>query len=824
MASSADNAILSVNEIFFRLTATPIALNWNIQYTREQPKLSSAMFQLLADIGGDIRLLGSCATLLSQVIGCASSAAIWRSVFEIVDPSTPGVSILTEAISENVSEGLSLSSSIHPPTAGPPLPAQFRNTPIKPNSGTYTTQSGTHIEVDPRLRAELKRLTFPNTPGFMDAFFSSYQSKAAEILQLKQFADLRSIDQWTGFPRPPTPIPSEKWFLGLANQVLAAAGVSRQYAASPGKPLAGCPSLRKPDLMLLPANAEVNWSSVLVVGELKQNRQKGLEVKTIVQLANYVRLMFATQHSRRFVHGFTICDEYMRCWIFHRGGLMGGDEFSINQHPQLFLSVILGYAAMNDHEIGFDPTLLFTKEGMIIGQMQDKIRITRPAFFCPPSIASRGTTCWNATLVTDSTARYVLKDSWRSAHHGHEGEMLAKARDRGVIGIVEYIAHEDVTINGELDNLFTNVMKGLQVGKAINLVAPKSMFEGRVGWATDQAMSSWKNSVKSLGESKALGAQALGARVSGAQASGAQASANGLITDPPTPPISNKNRLENSLRVGRPLPTSSKRRRSAMADALSLTSSARKRVKALTPHCRPFDRIHTRVLTRKGRSITRFTSSHELLRAFYGAIKGHRSLYENGILHRDVSINNIMIAFPDEHRPDGLSGYLIDLDMAIEISDTEPSGAPHRTGTMEFMAISTLNGEVHTFRHDLESFYYVFLWICVREQPWTEARKYQNRMWNTVLDDWGSTFEKAARTKWGDMGRAAAGSGMGLERILEEFEDWALELQVLARRIRDVLFPLGKEGMFFSTGMEVYDKILGLLQVHADMLQADTGA
>lgn len=70
--------------------------------------------------------------------------------------------------------------------------------------------------------------------------------------------------------------------------------------------------------------------------------------------------------------------------------------------------------------------------------------------------------------------------------------MLAKARDRGVIGIVEYIAHEDIMVDGKPDNLFDNVMKGLQVGKAINMVAPKSKSEGQDCWAVDQALAAWK--------------------------------------------------------------------------------------------------------------------------------------------------------------------------------------------------------------------------------------------------------------------------------------------------------------------------------------------
>jgi hypothetical protein len=41
--------------------------------------------------------------------------------------------------------------------------------------------------------------------------------------------------------------------------------------------------------------------------------------------------------------------------------------------------------------------------------------------------------------------------------------------------------------------------------------------------------------------------------------------------------------------------------------------------------------------------------------------------------------------------------------------DGIPSGARHRTGTMQFMAIEVLEGKGHTYRHDLESFFYVFV-------------------------------------------------------------------------------------------------------------------
>ena len=105
----------------------------------------------------------------------------------------------------------------------------------------------------------------------------------------------------------------------------------------------------------------------------------------------------------------------------------------------------------------------------------------------------------------------------------------------------------------------------------------------------------------------------------------------------------------------------------------------------------------------------------EILR---NAIKTHRSLFENaGILHCDVSINNIMRSRPDTFP--SLKGFLIDLDYAQQL-ESNPSleQSPCRTGTAPFIAVEILLQEspvYYTWRHDLESFLYVLIWLCIQD-------------------------------------------------------------------------------------------------------------
>ncbi|KIJ16062.1 hypothetical protein PAXINDRAFT_54088, partial [Paxillus involutus ATCC 200175] len=92
---------------------------------------------------------------------------------------------------------------------------------------------------------------------------------------------------------------------------------------------------------------------------------------------------------------------------------------------------------------------------------------------------------------------------------------------------------------------------------------------------------------------------------------------------------------------------------------------------------------------------------------------GHYVLWKAGIHHCDVSCENLTYY----RVKDKVIGILNDYDLASLASSDNPLGN-ERTGTMLFMAIDLLeaagrDGKVkHLYRHDMESFIWVFVWIC----------------------------------------------------------------------------------------------------------------
>ncbi|EIW76703.1 hypothetical protein CONPUDRAFT_130045 [Coniophora puteana RWD-64-598 SS2] len=121
--------------------------------------------------------------------------------------------------------------------------------------------------------------------------------------------------------------------------------------------------------------------------------------------------------------------------------------------------------------------------------------------------------------------------------------------------------------------------------------------------------------------------------------------------------------------------------------------------------------VHFRlVLKQVGRPIMSFTSTWELVNAISCAFKAHHQAVKKArILHRDISVGNIII---DKATGDG---YLIDWEMAKSIDDEAPR-THERTGTLQFRSVLLLRRgkALHKVVDDIESFVQVLLWITLR--------------------------------------------------------------------------------------------------------------
>ena len=90
-----------------------------------------------------------------------------------------------------------------------------------------------------------------------------------------------------------------------------------------------------------------------------------------------------------------------------------------------------------------------------------------------------------------------------------------------------------------------------------------------------------------------------------------------------------------------------------------------------------------------------------------------------GILHRDLSLNNIMYRIVKKKNKAGvmeekLYGVLTDFDLASwtkTLNKDYTKTSQQRTGTPPFMAYGLLKGSdpLHLYRHDLESLFYIML-------------------------------------------------------------------------------------------------------------------
>ncbi|KAH7025306.1 uncharacterized protein B0I36DRAFT_417596 [Microdochium trichocladiopsis] len=699
--------------------------------------------------------------------------------------------LLNAALTDDPDDAVIWNEVYHAVTESTPPPrptaSSLHQTPWLHNTSSFANSSEGRKDVDRVLKLELGPL-YIGLPRFCETYFGRVAGleRAAEAVfkECKGGSNPLFHEGWSGWPKDANQDDVLSWFAGLCEKLAAFAehhgsnpACRRRPLAQPNKPIRGSTGERKLDVGFVndtkaDKDSQCHWSRVLVPGELKSNPLADTASKAWLDLGRYAREVLAAQDTRRFVLGFTICGSLMRIWEFDR---LGGS------HPNnglQFVSTVLGFLWMNEEELGFDPTIMTANNERFIEIERDgsteRLIIDR-VMKRAPCIAGRATTCWKAHREGQPQSLLVIKDSWQYTERDEEGELLREATGKGVVNMARYYHHETVRVHGKDDDIRSNVRGGLDVTRATNYRSERSMPPP----STTMSGASRKGRSNSIAGKK-----------------------------------------RSSSQTGAALPPS---KRSCSASPTKASSNAMP------------NRVHRRVILRDyGEPIYKASSRSALLAALEGCIEGHESLRKAGFLHRDISINNLMINEDDDNI--SWPSFLIDLDLAVREQRQGASGAKGKTGTRAFMAIGALLGEQHSFMHDLESFFWVLFWICIHynvpdanisrsrskdlaadpdENPVSSPRSRvvpEFDQWNYISMELLAKEKKGQVSHEGDFIRSAE----------ENFTPYYQPLIPWVNKLRKVVFPSGGRWEREDIGLYVRMKeILGEAQKDPKVLAGD---
>ncbi|CRK29157.1 hypothetical protein HYQ45_015072 [Verticillium longisporum] len=637
---------------------------------------------------------------------------IWRQVYGAVVESTP------------------------PPR---PTASSLQQTPWLRNTSSFANSSEHRTHVDNVLKEELGPM-YVGLRNFHDKYFGGVANletgSRTFFEQCLKGSDPKFDDGWEGWPKDANQDDVLSWFAEFSEKLAAFADdhqsipalrSGRRLLAKPNKPIDGSVGKRKMDVGFVSdpcvrKDSKCHWSQILVPGELKSNPSADKASEAWLDLGRYAREVLATQDTRRFVLGFTICGSFMRVWAFDRIGGIASEQFNINKNGYQFVFTVLGFLWMNEEELGFDPTILTANHERFIeierNGSTERIIIDE-VMLRARCIAGRATTCWKAHPEGHPGMLLVIKDSWQYPERDEEGDLLYEVTDKGVANVARHYYHETVQIRETDDDVRNNVRRGLDITAATNYrprrpVPPSDM----------------------------------------------------PTTDVPRKDRTSTGRKRPSSQTDSPLPPS---KRSCSVSPTKATSGLP-------------NRVHRRIIIRDyGKPIYKATSRSALLAALAGCIEGHNGLRKAGILHRDISINNLLIN-EDKDNPSWPS-FLIDLDLAIREQRGSASGAKGKTGTRAFMAIGALLGEQHSFMHDLESFFWVLFWICIHyDMNGREVGPTEFDSWNYENDDGLAEKKKGVIADEEDF----------LNKAEKNFSPYYQSLIPWVNRLRRKVFPNGR--------------------------------
>ncbi|KAK7229627.1 hypothetical protein V2G26_001797 [Clonostachys chloroleuca] len=689
-------------------------------------------------------------TLRSDLLTIISAVASSSFDFDRIKP------LLRSALTGEYDDALiwkqvydAVTESTPPPR---PVASSIQQTPWLRNTSSFANSSEHRKYVDDVLKEELGPM-YVGLRDFHDTYFKGVAdletASKAFFAECQAGSNPRFDNGWSGWPEKAKQEDVLRWFSDFSGNLAAFAERrksvptrKRRPLAKPNEPIDGSVGTRKMDVGFVndpeaSKDSRCHWSQILVPGELKSNPSADKASEAWLDLGRYAREVLAAQDTRRFVLGFTICGSLMRIWAFDRLGGIASEQFDINKDGLRFVFTVLGFFWMNEGQLGYDPTIMTANKERLIEITRNGSTeriIIDGVMQRARCIAGRATTCWKAHREGKPEMPLVVKDSWQFSERDEEGELLQEATSKGVVNVARYYHHETVTVHGKDDEIRGNIRGGLDITKAANYRRERPTRLNNNPAGTPR---------------------------------------NGRYSS----------RKRSSSQTGASYPPSKR----------SCSTSPTKAASTLP------NRVRRRVILRDyGKPIYKASSRSALLAALEGCIEGHESLYKAGFLHRDISINNLMIN-EDNDNPSWPS-FLIDLDLAIKEQREGVSGAKGKTGTRAFMGIGTLLGEQHSFMHDLESFFWVLFWICIHYDGPSKGRVVRD------YDRWNSVgTEELAKLKKGEV----SDEGDFLKIAEANFTPYYRPLVQWVNRLRRKVFPNGER--WKKPSEELYSLMKGIL-------------
>ncbi|KAI0924873.1 hypothetical protein AcV7_010460 [Taiwanofungus camphoratus] len=479
-------------------------------------------------------------------------------------------------------------------------------------------------------------------------------------------------------------------------------------------------------------NPRPPWNRIHVPMEVKKSSADG---PALLQLLQYQRQVFHESVDRRFVFGLALAQKNLYVYIADRSGVLGAEVFDIHQEPKKLIRVIAGICMLPPSSLGWDTSLLALERRDIFASPELlrseaklsyefiyaespsprywTIKMPKPQTDDPCKMHSnmsetfvlwksislvrgeiirgRATRIWKAWhekdmhLPEEDREVYIVKDTWRDDRRDLEGALYAQIGH--CEGVAEMYSYCVVTVDEEQDTTETLIRRQLRTQGKPRVIDAK------------QAVAQKETEVpRSSPDEERYGVTQYT-----------------MFLD----------YLPEELPPG-----------VTLEDVL------------------PRGRTHSRLVMKTyGWPVKYAKSVLETVEVFRDAIIGHRNSVQKGVLHRDISLGNILITGKSER---GHRGVLIDYDNAIPEEHVTLADDP-ATGTHPFMSPEILGGrriiprpgtrghdssqepEVpkHSFIHDLESFFWCLVWLCMSrdgpERRRTELFRGDNQPKNKAL-------------------------------------------------------------------------------------------